>query len=203
MNRSGRNLVVLLLVAFSGAQSAPPDCTCAASKLKGGWCKVCRVGHLASIKIESEMLFENLDAHGHDIDPSRLQCEVCKKAIKTDGYCDACRMGFVRGLAYLSRLTYHLARGVARDVPAIQCATCRNNAVHFGWCDLCKVGMIGNVTIAEKGDFERAVPEFQRLLEARKMMKTCEMCAVALFADGYCLTCKKSYLGGKVVSAAP
>lgn len=203
MNRARRCCLVVLLLACSSVESVPPGCTCAANKLKPGWCEVCKVGYLASIKIESKMLFETLDAHGHDIDPTRFQCETCKKAIKEGGYCDGCRMGFIRGQAYLSRLTYQLARGVPRDVVTIECATCRKNAERFGWCERCRTGMVGNVAIADKREFERTVPEVQRLLDAIKMLTTCETCGIALFSGGYCPVCKKSFVDGKAVPSAP
>lgn len=200
-----RCLIRLTPWVFAGwtlADSAPPDCSCAVNRIKGGWCEPCNVGYLASVRLESKMLFETLDAHGHDIDPSRFQCETCKAAIKSGGFCDSCRMGFVRGQAYLSRLTYHLARGVAHDPSTLECANCRKLSQSLGWCDRCKVGFIGNVAIADKAEFQRAAPEFQRFLDARKMLSTCETCAVALFAGGYCPICKKSYADGKPVEAA-
>lgn len=174
-----------------------PECKCATAKLKGGWCPACKVGYIASIRIPSETLFETLDAHGHDFDPARITCPTCQKAIAAGGFCDQCRMGFVRGQAYLSRLTFHLARGEPRDPPGIACPTCKKNAEQAGWCEACKTGMIGNVAIADKKEYEDTLPEFQRLLKAIKMIPQCESCAVAMFTGGTCPSCKISYKDGQ------
>ena len=58
-----------------------------------------------------EDLFEALDAHGHRIDPETLDCDSCRLAYVSDGYCEDHRRGWIRGLAYLTPLTYYLARG--------------------------------------------------------------------------------------------
>ncbi len=188
--------ITLLLVACPAAP-AGPVCVCAVARLKGGWCPACKVGYLASVRITSEMLFEALDAHGHDFDPAAITCLTCQKAMTDGGYCDQCRMGFVHGQAYLSRLTYHLARGEARDPKGIACPKCRKNSQQAGWCDDCKIGMIGNVATADKKEYEDTLREFQRLLKAIQMIPRCESCAVAMFTGGTCPSCKISYKDGK------
>lgn len=92
--------------------------------LGSGWFGV-HAGFVAGIKVSSGALFEALDAHGHEIDPGALTCAVCKEAWRRGGFCDRCRMGFVNGLAYLSRLTYHIATGAVEDPELIACARCR------------------------------------------------------------------------------
>jgi len=175
------------------------DCTCAVTKLSGGWCGACKFGHIAGFKITSEQLFEALDAHGHDIDPNRILCPSCKKALDSDGYCEPCRMGFVGKKAYLSRLTYALARGRPHDLSQLSCATCKKNGQRFGWCETCKVGMLGNVAISERKEFERGTNEIELLLSAVEKLEKCESCAVALFAGGRCLTCMIAYHAGQPI----
>jgi len=189
----------LILCGAAGAL-AEADCTCATAKVKGGWCTACKVGFLAGVKIESWMMFETLDAHGHDIDPAVYGCATCKKARETDGYCDSCHIGFVRKMGYFSRLTYHLAKGQAQDVSKISCPTCRKHAEKYGWCDSCKAGMVGNVMIKDVKDYEHASKAFQRLLSAIPMLRQCESCAVAFMCDGFCPKCNIDYKDGKKVN---
>ncbi len=176
-------------------------CTCEIARMKGGWCQRCGVGHIASVRIESADLFEWLDAHGHQIDPDRIECEICQKAIATDGFCERCKMGFVGKEAYLSRLTYHIAKGQPRSVGKIQCSQCRKNADRFGWCDRCKLGMIGNVEIRIRKDYDGAANAFRILLIAIHTARKCESCALAIVSDTNCRTCKINYKDGKPVPA--
>ena len=106
----------------------PTGCMCAIAKLKGGRCPACKIGFIASVKIQSEMLFEALDADGRDVDPVRISSATCKKAIAAYGFCDQRRMGIVHRQAYLSRRTYHLAKGEPRTPNNLACSTCKKNA---------------------------------------------------------------------------
>ncbi len=171
----------------------PHDCTCEAAKLSSRWCHACEIGYVAGIPIKSEFLYEVLDPHGHNIDPERIQCPSCKLAMKQDGYCRRCAMGFVRGQAYMSRLTYHLAKGTPIVPDKIGCATCRKNAEAYGWCRACRLGMVGHVAIVNLSDYQFAVRAFETLQAALHKMKECEKCAAAMIAGGYCPTCKISY----------
>lgn len=191
--------VALLIVARVGSLPIqaetvlpPQNCTCEKNRMASGWCEKCNLGHLAGVRIESKVFFELLDAHGHVIDPASLTCEKCRAAQKTQGYCDGCRMGFVRGMAYLSKLTYYLARGRATHPAFIVCKTCSENVKRSGWCEKCSTGMIGNVAITYRDDYDTALPEFQRLLEALKILPRCEDCAMAHFSGGVCTKCKPS-----------
>jgi len=192
---------VMLLTGLAASLYA--DCSCELVKKENGWCKECKVGYVASIKVPSEALFEALDAHGHDIDPKRLRCDSCKKALETDGFCDRCRMGFVKKQAYLSRLTYYVARGEVRDTSKITCTTCRKNAESHGWCESCKVGRIGNFALENKADLKEAQKAFKILERAIRTLGRCETCAVATFTGGRCRLCKLTYRDGKPVTAKP
>lgn len=172
------------------------ECTCASARPRGGWCDACKVGYLAGIKIPSYALFEAIDAHGHDVKPDRIQCASCQWAMATDGYCERSRMGFVNKQAYLSRLTYELARGKPTSVDQLTCAACRAHAGRYGWCEACERGMIGNVAIRDRQDFAKTTVEFRRLLQAIRKLADCETCAVALFTGGTCMKCGISYTIG-------
>ncbi|MBI1825934.1 MAG: hypothetical protein HYR83_06055 [Planctomycetes bacterium] len=106
-------------------------------------------------------------------------------------------MGYVKNQAYLSRLTYLLARNEHTNLELIDCPACRVNAAKFGWCEKCRRGMVGNTAFTDRTEYDRAVTEIQRLFNAIELLKKCETCAVASFSDGICSTCKLQYKNGK------
>jgi hypothetical protein len=209
MRGSFAAMLALVLPCLAAAPTAT-DCTCTAARLKNGWCEPCRVGYVASVEVRSRMLFETLDAHGHDIDPASIECGSCQAALKTDGFCDRCRWGFVDKKLYFSRLTYYLARGEVKDVSKLTCRTCAKNATKVKlpldphrWCEQCKVGMVGNTAFKEKKDFDAASRELDRLLRAVRAAQRCEYCGVTLFMDSTCPKCNITYKDGKKVETPP
>ena len=66
-------------------------CTCALAKIDNGWCNKCEVGYVAGVTINSQMLFEALDAHGHEIGPDGIQCP------SSHGYHEAAEQKYARG----------------------------------------------------------------------------------------------------------
>lgn len=190
------------------AEEPPPasfsDCTCATARLTDGFCPHCQVGWVAGVRITSKVLFEALDAHGHDIDVTMLGCEECVRAHATNGYCERSGIGWVNGLGYLSRLTYHLAKGERRDPQTIKCPVCRKNAASYGWCDKHRVGMIGPVAITNRQDYAVAAKAYRILLAANELVPQCELCAAALAANGRCPIHRIQYRDGeKVPQEAP
>lgn len=181
----------------ANSQTTDVECTCSTAKLTNGWCRKCKVGYIAGIRIPSVELYELLDAHGHDYDPKSIRCESCKKAMATDGYCEICRMGFLKNQVYMSRLTYLLARNHWNEQQTIDCPACRVNAEKFGWCEKCKRGMVGNTAFRDRTEYDRAVIEIQRLFNSIELLKKCETCAVASFSGGICTKCKLQYKNGK------
>ncbi|MCZ6652391.1 MAG: hypothetical protein O7D91_05120 [Planctomycetota bacterium] len=193
----------VLVPLFALQPPGEPACTCEENKLRSGWCGKCKVGHVAAVAIDSEVLFEALDAHGHRIDVDSMKCESCRKALASDGFCTRCNWGFVDQQLYHSKLTYFLAKGKTKVFSSIKCARCRKNTLKPGWCDSCKVGRVGNVAFEDKKMFEQASREHRKLLAAVEIARRCEICAVALFTDAKCPTCKKTYKDGKEVITPP
>jgi len=175
----------------------PPEakapCKCAINKVHNGWCEACKKGYVAGILVPSAALFEALDAHGHDFDPASIKCKTCQNAIKTHGFCDRDNMGFIHNLAYVSRLTYHLAKGTPLDASKLKCNACRQYARKHGWCEACKRGMAGNVAFTNRDDFEQAARQIDFLLSCIQMIDRCEICAVARFTGGKCPKCNILY----------
>jgi len=206
--------VVLLFLAFQmltagcrrspAAPPPPPACpTCAQAKLTNKWCDKCQIGYVAGVPIECKILFETLDAHGHELVLSAIDCPDCQAAIRTDGFCEKCRIGWVHNLAYFSRLTYHLAKGTPSDPARISCLACRRNARKYGWCDSCGAGMIGNVAIRNRNDFAGGCRGYDLMMSAIEASKRCEVCALVILTDTSCFRCKKQYKDGKVVPPPP
>ncbi len=199
--------LALMLIAH---HPPPPSVGgCRGARLTHGWCGPCKVGFVASVEIRSPVLYEALDPHGHDLVPDAIECTSCKAGLAVDGYCEVHRYGFVGGHAYMTKLTYYLAKGQALDVSRIDCRTCRMNAERHrhqpgktpletgGWCDTCQVGMVGNVALRDRKDFEAASREFSKLLEAVQTARRCELCAGAMLYDTHCPVCNISYKDGK------
>ena len=153
----------------------------------------CKVGYVASFKIKSELLLEVIDAHGHDYQPQAIKCEGCRRAMKSEGLCDHCGIGFVGDKLYVSRSMYSLAKGKPIHKTTLTCATCHKHAESHGWCDACDAGMVGNVKFSDRKEYEEAASKLPRLLAALKKLKECEMCAVTLFLGSSCPTCKIDY----------
>lgn len=216
-NREGSAMRRLCLsavaMAFCCLAAAPipieDPCTCASAMKDNGWCDRCEIGYVASIEVRSSILFEALDAHGHDIDPesaSLRSCLGCEVALKNDGYCPQTRCGFVGRQAYFSRLTYLLARGEKRDLSKVACTVCTTNASDRtlpvkgrGWCDQCAVGMIGDVAFRDPKMFKAAAKQYELLLKAIKTSERCGTCAAAQFYGRRCPICRISYKTGEPV----
>jgi len=191
-----RHTICALLLASALVNAPDDECLCPIFKIYGGWCDACNVGYIAGLKIPSKMLFEVLHNHGHDVDRRFILCDSCRKEIDVEGFCEKCRIGYIEGQAYFSMLAYQLARGKAKRPEQITCETCERNVEKPGWCDKCKVGMLGNVVIADRRDFEAALPEFRRLLLGLAHLNKCESCAVAIATNGMCPDCRIVYQDG-------
>jgi hypothetical protein len=189
---------------LSGETTTKSDtCTCSSIKRIDGWCGKCEIGYLAGVRIESAKFFDALDAHGHDIDPALLRCDRCRKNYESHGFCDECKIGFVRKQAYFSRPTYYLARGEVRDAGSITCPTCLKNTEGSGWCAKCRVGMVGFHAYRDEQEFATAARARENLIAAIELAKTCLSCALAAVNDGKCLPCKTTFKDGKKIQASP
>lgn len=105
-------------VGGSHHDSTPAACVCAAAEVTHGWCEACGVGYVASLRIPSALLYELLDPHGHDVDLSAVSCNTCHAAMAANEYCETHAIGYSEGRAYVTRLSYLLARGEpVRDTP--------------------------------------------------------------------------------------
>ena len=193
----------LLVTLSAGEPGGRQGDGCFEAKRTNGWCRSSNVGYVAGIEIKSRNLWETLDAHGHDIDPARLKCAGCRAAFTKDGFCSRCRMGFVRKQAYLSKLTYWIARGTLIDPARIDCKTCRKNVTNSGWCEKCGVGIVdGRLALRNRQSVEDARQAFATLHAAIRTLERCERCAVATFANGRCRKCNISYRDGKPAAGA-
>ena len=192
-------LGLFLLSGAAVAAEQEGECVCSVAQQTTAWCELHDVGHIASIPIRSKMLFEALDAHGHDLDLESFTCDDCRKAAASDGFCTQHRIGFVEKKAYFSRLSYHLAKGETTPVSEIACPICRKNAETYGWCEQDRVGRVGNVAIDTKEDYDRVVKAIQIVQIANEAAKRCERCALAIITDTRCPVCRITYKDGEPV----
>lgn len=192
-----RSPLMLIPLLVGAPQAGPEACRCAEARVDNGWCGACKVGYVAGVRIESQLLFEALDAHGHDIDPRTVTCPTCQKAMATDGYCETCRIGFHHQQAHFTAISYWLTKGQLTAPDSLVCATCRRNAGVAGWCDTCRKGMIGIRAYLDRSVFDKALASYRRLLTAVETLKRCDLCATALMFDGYCPLCRTTYKDGR------
>jgi hypothetical protein len=144
-----------------------------------------------------------MDAHGHQLPVDSMTCAACRGLATTDGFCDDCRIGWYRGAAYFSRLTFEIARAEYLEPSAISCAQCRANAAAGGWCADCNRGMIGRFAVTNRADFDSGRQGLDRLIQAIAQSDRCENCAMCIITNSQCLDCRKSYKDGVVTDLAP
>jgi hypothetical protein len=198
-------VVVAALVAAAGAAAAHEmrTASCEEAKRINGWCTTDDVGFVASVPIHSKFLYEVLDPHGHEIIKAQVTCATCRKAIETDGFCPDHKMGYVGGAAYMSPITWHLARARKLDPATIECPVCRDHMKSIGWCEKDARGIAGYFAVDDRKEFEALQAAYAILLRANDMSKRCERCAGAMITDGYCAIHRVRYDGGKAVSGTP
>jgi hypothetical protein len=195
--------VVVAIFGLAAEASAGPTEPCEQAKRSNGWCDTANVGYVASVEIRSRFLYEVLDAHGHDIDAQAVTCETCRKALQSDGYCPIHKMGYVHGEAFLSPLTYHLARASRIDPKTISCRTCRKHTRGIGWCEKDHLGIAGTFAVHDRREFADLEKAYAILLAAVEMAPRCETCAGAIVTDGYCGIHHVKYANGRAVSGNP
>lgn len=204
-----RGVAGLLVVAAALGSTIIADlpaptntCVCATARETNAWCSIHGIGYVGGVKLLSDIVYEAIDAHGHDVDLSKFPCPTCRAAISTDGFCDLHRRGFVHKKAYFSGLTYELGRAELRPASSIACSTCRKNAKTHGWCAKSGVGMVGPFAITDRKSFDRAVAGLALLVAAEAEAPRCKHCAVAILFDAECPVCKISFRGGKALKTA-
>jgi hypothetical protein len=201
-------LFVLLggsLMACAGlmiAADAGPSPVCEEARRTNGWCKAANAGYVASVEIRSRYLYEALDTHGHRIVRTAVTCETCRKALETDDYCPGHRMGYVGGRAFMSAITYQLARARKIDPATITCPICREHTQEIGWCEKDQVGLAGYFAVSDRKQFAELAQAYAILLEAVETLPKCETCAAAIITNGYCTTHRLWYQSG-LPSASP
>ncbi len=171
-------------------------CTCEKATVYDGWCDPCGFGWIAGLKIPSKLLFTTID-HGHEVGENVLRCESCRQAVKSDGFCDLCKTGFHKGKIYFSPFTHQLAKGVRVTPGEISCEICLRNMEEGGWCENCKRGIFGNVAITQREHFDEAAAAFRRLKLGLAHLDKCELCGIAMYANGMCPKHRLVYKDGK------
>jgi len=207
----GKGVALFLMLTATGCDrraSAPTPTpasrgcpSCAAAIPTNGRCEHCDVGYVAGVPIKSKLLYETMDAHGHQLMHEALTCAVCRRLASEGGFCDTCHIGWYHGDAYFSRLTYEIARAKLIDISKLECQTCRDNAASAGWCADCRRGMIGPFAITDRADFEAGRRDFDRMVKAVALSERCDYCAMAAVTDTACFKCKITYKDGDAIES--
>jgi len=205
---SRTTIIALLTIATGGSVARahpesvdPHTCVCEKAKVENGWCGMHKRGYIAGLLIPSAMLFEEIDPHGHEIDVSAISCASCRAAQPASGYCSKCNIGFVGNRAYMSKLTWLLAKAEPIRREAVSCPTCRSNTERYGWCDKCHVGFVGSFRFLDRNMFDDAVKAYGVIEAAVRKLPQCKVCAAAIVGNGYCPKCRIHYKDGKPVEA--
>jgi len=186
----------LLFLRPVSVGAADPSCTCPSARLTNGWCETHEIGSVGGVLIRSKIIYEVLDAHGHELDLTTFKCPACRKAIEQHGFCSEHRVGFVRGLTYFSRLTYELARARTENPDGIRCAICRKNARNHGWCNRCRIGRAGAFAIRDRPSYDRVAEAIGILEFANREAPRCQGCAIAILTDSSCPIHRIPYRNG-------
>jgi hypothetical protein len=189
-------LAIITGCEFAAIGGVEPAGACDKARRLNHWCKAGNIGYVAGLEIRPRFLYEVLDPHGHDVDPKAMRCEVCRRALKSHGYCPAHRMGYVGGRAYMTPLTYYLARGRPVDPGRLSCPICREHTRGIGWCDRDRVGIVGTTALDNREEFEELSKAYRILVAAIEKSKSCERCSGAMVADGYCAIHRIKYADG-------
>jgi hypothetical protein len=104
---------------------------------------------------------------------------------------------------YFTRIAYLLGKGERVRPEALTCPVCREDAREVGWCEKCNIGMIGFTAFKDKSMFHAAREAYQILVEAVEVLKTCDICAVAMFFDNHCPIHRATFRNGKRVESQP
>jgi len=195
-------LAACLAAAGLAASGAPAPDPCEEAKRSNGWCEAAHAGYVAGVEVRSSFLFEVLDTDGHGIIPAEVKCETCRKALLSDGYCPIHRMGYAHGEAFMSALTWHLARARVVSPSTLTCRACRRHTRGIGWCDRDHVGIAGYFAVDDRREFEELAKEYDLLLAAIEKSASCEICAGAMITNGYCRIHRLTWRDGSPVDAA-
>ena len=191
-----RNFFLVLLSFFLDTPPVNTVCICDKARVHDGWCDVCGFGFVAGLKIPSKFFFTTID-HGHEVSDSVLRCESCRQAFKSDGFCTLCKLGYYQKKLYLSSFTHCLAKGTRISRSGMTCPMCLRHMDQGGWCETCKRGVFGNVATTQREHFDEAAATFRRLKLGLAYLDQCELCGIAMYANGMCPKHRMVYKDGK------
>jgi hypothetical protein len=199
MMRAMLTLTCVFVVAALPAVAQAASCSgCKAVREKGeGFC--CGKGIAFGVDLTSQKLYEALA--GKKVNPDEMKCPGCRSAAEANGVCKHCKTGVVEGKVYQSVVAYALAKGKPVSHKEVAgcggCIGCETAHADNGLCPYCKVGFVGGRMFGTEEDYQAALAAHKTLVEAAKIAKQCETCAVAMVTDGKCSACGIGFTGGK------
>ena len=150
----------------------------------------------------SRVLAGPVGAHHHG---TTSEICVCETARAQNGWCAKCEVGFVASVKISSESLFEMMdpRGHEVDLTQGTCSTCPAAMKSDGFCGRCKMGYVDGraylsplaylMAQGDTADPEKLAAEYRRLRVAVDRLNECELCAVALFADGRCPRCNIFY----------
>jgi hypothetical protein len=123
--------------------------------------------------------------------PSPPVCQ-CASARSVNGWCTACDVGYVAGVAIKSAELFEIldAHGHHVNASAIRCQECRKNKIAGGYCPSCRLGFVGGQA------YHSLLTYVLTRGERRDPAKlTCSTCKKHAASFGWCDACKLGWLG--------
>lgn len=185
----------LFAAAVPAAQAGCPGCEKVVKKGEGFHCGK---GKVFGVRLTSEKLYKALE--GHKADSEKIQCPGCKKAFKTDGKCEHCKLAAANGQMYRSWVSHTLAKGTPIEAKkAAVCGGCKTAHKENGRCEHCNVGFVAGRMFKDTEVYKHALVAFKTLNKATQTAEKCDVCAVAMVTNASCDKCKVEFKDGKLV----
>lgn len=149
--------------------------------------------------------------HGSRGRASEHEC-VCPAAEASNGWCDACAVGYVASLRIPSASLFELLdpHGHEVDLSASSCPACPLAMESDGFCEAHGIGYVegrGYVNrltyLLAKGEPVLETEDYLRLRRALGYLDTCESCALASFANSRCPKCGVRFRDGLPLPIPP
>lgn len=152
------------------------------------------------------LLFAAWDSTRRPAGESAAATCSCEQERLRNGWCEACRIGYVAATEIRSKELYDTldAHGHDVDVAGLACSDCRDAARADGFCGTHGRGFVGGRAYLSRlayhlarGETEAVQDELALVARAVETAARCELCAAAMVLDGTCPACRLTYRNGQ------
>lgn len=118
---------------------------------------------------------------------------TCATARLTNGWCDACKVGYVANVKIPSAFLFEVldAHGHEIDVDALPCEQCRKRVRSNGYCEPCRIGWVDRKAYMSRVSYYQAKGT---VVEPATL--TCSTCKKNAETSGWCPECKRGLVAG-------